>query len=286
MKKFFKLLIIAAFASFGLNSCSDDDDTVSNNVITGDYFYMNAISNWTYTTYDYDYNTDSTIVVSSLRTDSMAVTGSSTLNGKSAYLMSWFTTNANGAFEKKSDFAFSVGDNKLYVTSNFLNFKDRLNIALNYTYPADQWILLADANATASWNAFADSIEIPEQTLNFPNYGDIKLKGKYNIVITKKDNTSDSLFNGNVVNSLNFEVKHVYKGTADFSALGYPDNIPFEINYKTIYSFGAKVGLRRISAINQKINISFLGVNPFIQEIAGFRSIIKAFNNPILEPTK
>lgn len=286
MKKIFKFLIIASFACFGLNSCSDDDDTVSTNVIKGDYFYMHALSNWNYTTYDYDYNSDSTIIESTLRYDSLAVTGSSTLNGKSAYTMSWFTTNANGAYEKKSDFAFSVGDNKLYVTSNFLDFKNKLNIALDYTYPADQWILLADADATKSWNAFADSIDITEQTINFPNYGDIKLKGKYNIVITKKDDTSDSLFNGKVVNSLNFEVKHVYKGTADFSTLGYPENIPFEMNIKTVYSFGAEVGLRRISSDNQKINISFLGSNPFIQEIAGFKSIINSYNNPIIVPTK
>ncbi len=280
MKKIFSYLLLTAIAMLSFTACSDDDPTTPNTV-SGDFFRMNVGSYWTYTTNDYD--TLGAIDQTTTRYDSTVVTSSSTLWGKTAFNVSTFSTNESGAYEHDMDYAYASTDDQLFVSSTFLDFKDQLPFELNYDFPTDQWFLLADRKAD-TLDVLPTPITIPEQTLpiEIEGFSNIKLSGTYQIKVTRKDHTVETLF-GNQLNVLNFELKNVITGTVKAGTIFGTQSLPIEISIIYNISFADRIGLIKQVLPNQSISVTLPGgMKQELYKVVGYQSIIKSYLNDLI----
>jgi hypothetical protein len=275
MKKIFSQLFLSAFALLIITSCSNNDSSTSPIETTGSFFNMKVGSYWTYTSHDY--NSDGTINESTLSYDSLVVTSTEQLWGKTAYNVSEFSTNDAGVMTKDLDYAYSYADGKLYVSSSFLDFKSMLPFDINYTFPTDQWFLLADQKGT-TWSVLPSAVTIDEQDLPIPGYSGAKISGEYQIYMKKLANDS-TLVNGTKVNTMNFELRNNITGNIKVTYIGVPLTIPFEINLIYNLSFGDGIGMIKKILPNQKVSITYMSQALYSYDVVGFESIIKSYVN-------
>lgn len=235
-------------------SCKDDDDPVNPPEKGVPKFVFPVGSYWILNHYDLDDN--SARLIDTKYTDSMAVTGTKLLFGRTATI---FTSYTDGATKEEY---YAVDSNRLYVTSNVID--PGLDIELPLNIPADTWFLIADYDQT-EWSLFSQEIKDFEVKVSVIT---AILNGTFAIKCKRVPNQSVN-WGGDESKSItatNFQLIYSFNGTAN---LGFGP-VNFTINIVNNLYHNPAAGIVKIKRDTQKIKISSFDV----QTVYGLETVL------------
>lgn len=261
--KYFKTLFLF-FISAGfimLSACSDDDDnpvTPNDKTKYDSYFPMSAGSWWIYETYDL--NQDQSRNLSTLEFDSVAVTGTETIDGKTASVFSTWTEG-----EKQNDKYHYVEESKLYINASAL---------LPATLPKEidlgsELVILADFFGS-TWTLKTQAIDDIDAT--FGDY-DVTLNGTLTISGAKKG-TETITVDGIDYNCQEFELSYNYAGKIKY--MGYPLDINFTLKRHFFFADGKGLIQDLFESNKVSISVPIIGEIPF--DIPGEEALMNTMN--------
>jgi hypothetical protein len=209
---------------------------------------MKVGSYWNYEGYDLDKTgkrIDSTRYV-----DSVVVTGTETLYGKSCFKTVQYSALFGKALTKDYDYYQAYTTTQHFVNSGFLDIKEMLPIDLGISLPTDQWFTMADTKS-ASWNMLQEPIKVLNKKVNIGgvNFDISSCTITPNIL---RGATSTFTLNSKSYNAITYRVNI----KVSFSVSSLPVPIDFNLYMENTYADG--IGLVKMNMPSQSINLILL----------------------------
>lgn len=262
-----KLFLLALILPIIFVSCKDDDSdpiTPANKT----YMPLKANNYWIYDTYTL--NMDNSIQAESKEKDSLVTISSQTFLERDAYLVKQYTDN-----ELSADRYFDYESNKFYVESNYLlpfSSSSTSSFALPLDKITNQWVVLADFNATSSWTILTH--QFANEPITFPGLpAGIKFNANYTVKGTK-GGTSAITVGSASLQATEFTIEHKISGTLNYSIISAP--LEFTIVQK--FYFAENIGIVKSLTESKTVSFTITGLGNQSFDINGHQKNLIRYN--------
>lgn len=229
--KLFRILMILAMVSAMpfINSCSDDDDNGPTGPGDEKDYYPTAVNTWWVYNVEYqDYegnnmgsDKDSTVIAEETQHD-----------GKTAYEFESHTeydAESSNYDNKNSEYFYRDGA-KFYTRTSYVLPNDPEDLDLPFDAIPDQWIKIADADASG-WTVL--EAEISDETVDIGGFP-VTLNADYTVEAKNNGEKQVTFDNGETVTAMEYVLTTNIKGTV--SAIIVSDDIDFDVVTKLYFA--------------------------------------------------